>query len=167
MCSRLATQTRRLLRDAKTRRLATEFACHWLQIDGFDHLDEKSDRHFPTFVGLRNAMAEESIQFFTDLFQHNGSVLNILDCDYTFLNEPLAKHYGIPGVTGAECRGGQRRTDAGRIARRAGPLQQGVLPARSSCVQGLARRAGGVEARRCDGGICARGLHRSYFDREG
>ena len=45
-------------------------------------------------------MAEESIQFFTDLFQHNGSVPNILDSDYTFLNEPLAKHYGIPGVTG-------------------------------------------------------------------
>ena len=83
----LVAQTQRLLRDAKTRRLATEFACHWLHIDDFEHLDEKSERHFPTFVGLRGAMAEESIQFFTDLFQHNGSVLNILDADYTFLNE--------------------------------------------------------------------------------
>ena len=36
-------------------------------------------------------MSEESIQFFTDLFQHDGSVLNILDADYTFLNEPLAQ----------------------------------------------------------------------------
>jgi hypothetical protein len=124
----LATQTRRLLRDAKTRRLATEFACHWLQIDGFEHLDEKSDRHFPTFVGLRTAMAEESIQFFTDLFQHNGSVLNILDSDYTFLNEPLAKHYGIPGVTGAEW----RRVDGVKKFSRGGVLAQATTLAKQS-----------------------------------
>jgi hypothetical protein len=124
----LAAQTRRLLRDAKTRRLATEFACHWLQIDGFEHLDEKSDRHFPTFVGLRSAMAEESIQFFTDLFQHNGSVLNILDSDYTFLNEPLAKHYGIPGVTGAEW----RRVDGVKKFSRGGVLAQATTLAKQS-----------------------------------
>ena len=78
----------------------TEFACQWLHIHDFDHLDEKSERHFPTFAGLRGAMYEESIRFFTDLFQNDGSVLDILDADHTFLNEPLAKHYGIPGVDG-------------------------------------------------------------------
>jgi hypothetical protein len=92
----LMTQMRRMLRDAKTRRLATEFACQWLHIADFDHLDEKSERHFPTFLGLRGAMYEESIRFFTDLFQNEGSVLDILDADYTFLNEALAQHYGIP-----------------------------------------------------------------------
>jgi hypothetical protein len=92
----LAAQMRRMLSDAKTRRLAIEFGCQWLHIHDFDHLDEKSERHFPTFVGLRGAMYEESIQFFTDLFQNNGSVLDILDADYTFLNDELAKHYGIP-----------------------------------------------------------------------
>ncbi len=92
----LAAQMRRMLRDAKTRRLAIEFGCQWLHIHDFDHLDEKSERHFPTFAGLRGAMYEESIQFFTDLFQNNGSALNILDADYTFLNDELAKHYGIP-----------------------------------------------------------------------
>lgn len=100
----LVAQTRRMLTDARTRRLATEFACQWLHIYDFDHLDEKSERHFPTFVGLRGAMYEESIRFFTDLFQRDGSVLDILDADYTFLNEPLAKHYGIPGVSGPEWR---------------------------------------------------------------
>ena len=100
----LLAQSRRMLSDAKTRRLATEFACQWLHIHDFDHLDEKSDRHFPTFVSLRGAMYEESIQFFTDLFQNNGSVLNILDANYTFLNEDLAKHYDIPGVKGPEWR---------------------------------------------------------------
>ena len=78
------------------RRLATEFACAWLHIYGFDELGEKSERHFPSFAGLRSPMYEESIRFFTDLFQRDGSVLDILDADYTFLNEDLAKHYGIP-----------------------------------------------------------------------
>ena len=105
-----------MLRDARTRRLATEFACQWLHICDFDQLDEKSERHFPTFVGLRGAMYEESIQFFTDLFQNNGSVLNILDADHTFLNEALAKHYGIPGVSGARLAAGRRREASTRGA---------------------------------------------------
>ena len=92
----LTAQTRRMLRDERTRRLAIEFACQWLHIHDFDHLDEKSERHFPTFAGLRGAMYEESIRFFTDLFQNNGSVLDILDADYTFVNKDLAKHYGLP-----------------------------------------------------------------------
>ena len=73
-------------------------------------------------------MAEESIQFFTDLFQHNGSVLNILDADYTFLNEPLAKHYGIPGVTGAEW----RKVDGVKKFSRGGVLAQATTLAKQS-----------------------------------
>jgi hypothetical protein len=92
----LLAQTRRMIRDSRTRRLATEFACQWLHIHDFDHLDEKSERHFPTFVGLREAIYEESIQFFTHLFQDNGSVLDILDADYTYVNDELAKHYDFP-----------------------------------------------------------------------
>ncbi len=100
----LVAQMRRMLHDGRTRRLATEFGCQWLHVRDFDHLDEKSETHFPTFVGLREAMREESVQFFTELFRNNGSVLGILDADYTFLNEDLAKHYGIPGISGAEWR---------------------------------------------------------------
>jgi len=100
----LAAQARRMLRDPRARRLATEFACQWLHVYAFDELDEKSERHFPTFADLRGAMYEEPIQFFTDLFQRNGSVLDILDADYTFLNEALARHYEIPGVMGADWR---------------------------------------------------------------
>ncbi len=94
----LAAQTRRMSKDARTRRLATEFACAWLHIYDFDELGEKSERHFPTFAGLRGAMYEETIRFFTDLFQNDGSVLNILDADYTFLNANLAEHYGMEEV---------------------------------------------------------------------
>ena len=82
--------------------MATEFACHWLHIHDFDQLDEKSERHFPTFVGLRERDVPRSRFSSSPIsFSDNGSVLDILDADYTFLNEQLAKHYGIPGVTGA------------------------------------------------------------------
>ena len=100
----LAAQARRMSKDPRVRRLATEFACQWLHIYDFESLDEKSPRHFPTFAGLRGAMHEEAILYFTDLFQNDGSVLSMLDGDHTFLNEALAKHYGIPGVTGPEWR---------------------------------------------------------------
>jgi hypothetical protein len=49
---------------------------------------------------LRNDMYEETLRFFSDLFQRDGSVLGILDADHAFLNETLAKHYGIPGPKG-------------------------------------------------------------------
>ena len=60
------------------RRLATEFACQWLHIYDFDSLDEKSEKFFPEFTEFRGDMYEESIRFFTDLFQHDGSVIGIL-----------------------------------------------------------------------------------------
>ena len=100
----LTAQTRRMVRDARVRRLATEFACQWLHIHDFQSLDEKSERHFPTFAALRGPMYEEAIRFFTDSFQNDDSVLALFDTDHTFLNESLARHYGIPGVTGAEWR---------------------------------------------------------------
>jgi hypothetical protein len=124
----LEAQTRRMLRDAKTRRLATEFACQWLHIYQFEELDEKSERHFPSFAGLRGPMYEESIRFFTDLFRNNGSVLDILDADYTFLNEALAKHYGVPGVTGDEW----RRVEGMKAYSRGGILAQATTLAKQS-----------------------------------
>lgn len=110
----LVAQTRRMLRDAKVRRLAIEFGCQWLNIHGFDELDEKSERHFPTFGALREVMYEESIRFFTDFFREDGTVHGLLDGDAVSVNEALARHYGIPGVTGAEW---TRVSNAGRYGR--------------------------------------------------
>ncbi|MDP6794014.1 MAG: DUF1592 domain-containing protein [Verrucomicrobiota bacterium] len=93
-------QTRRMLRDPRTRRLAEQFACQWLHIRGFDQNDDKNEQRFPEFVTLRGDMYEESVRFFEDLFRNDGSVLDLLTADHTFLNERLAKHYGIDGVTG-------------------------------------------------------------------
>lgn len=100
----VAAEARRMLRDPKIRRLATEFACQWLHVYDFDTLDEKSERHFPTFSSLRSDMYEETIRFFTDLFQNDGSIASIFDSDHTFLNESLARHYGIANVVGPEWR---------------------------------------------------------------
>lgn len=91
----LKSQTRRLVRDPRVRRLATEFGCQWLHVRDLETLDEKSERHFPTFVSLRAAMQEEAVRFFMDLLQEDRSVLSLLDADHTFVNGALAKHYGI------------------------------------------------------------------------
>jgi hypothetical protein len=101
----LSAQLERMLQDPRVRSLAIEFGTQWIHVRGFDEFNEKNEQLFPTFdAGLRQAMYEESILFFRDLFQSDRSVTVILDADYTFLNERLAKHYGIPGVAGPEWR---------------------------------------------------------------
>ncbi len=100
----LKAQTRRMLKSPKVRRLATEFGCHWLHIHDFENLNEKSERHFPTFAALRGAMYEEAILVLTDLFQNDRSLVSLVDGDSTFLNEELAKHYGIPNIAGPQWR---------------------------------------------------------------
>jgi hypothetical protein len=130
----LAKQTRRMLKDPRVRRLASEFACQWLHIYDFDRLDEKSERLFPTFAALRGDMYEEAIRFFTDLFQSDASVLTLFDADHTFVNEALAKHYGIPGVTGPEWRRveGVRKYGRGGILGLAATLAKQSGASRSS-----------------------------------
>ena len=122
----LAEQTRRMLVDARARRLASTFGCAWLQVDGVDTLDEKSERHFPTFLALRGDLQEEAVCFLADLIQGDRSLLSVLDADHTFLNEALAKHYGIPGVTGAEW----RRVDGVGKYHRGGVLGMGAALAK-------------------------------------
>ena len=124
----LSRQARRLLRDPRVRRLATEFACQWLHIHEFDTLDEKSEKHFPEFAGLRADMYEESIRFFADLFQRDASLLTLLDSDHTFLNQRLARFYGVDGVEGD----GWRRVDGVRPLGRGGILGFATTLARQS-----------------------------------
>jgi hypothetical protein len=113
----LLAQTRRMLRDDKTRRLAEEFGTQWLHVHGFSEHDEKSAETFPTFAALRGAMEEETILFLADFFQNDRSIRSLLDADHTFLNEDLAKHYRIDGVTGPQWRRveGVRRHGRGGI----------------------------------------------------
>ena len=92
----LAAQARRMLKDARVRRLATEFGCQYLHVRDVAELNEKSERHFPTFIDVRDDMQEEVTRFYVDMFQNNRSVLALIDADYTFINKPLADHYGLP-----------------------------------------------------------------------
>jgi hypothetical protein len=114
----LKQQVVRMLQDPKARRLASEFACQWLHVYDFDSLDEKSESHFPTFASVRSDMYEESIQVFKHHFQMDRPFVELFDSDYTFLNDRLAKHYGIEGVDGSHW----RRVDGVRAHHRGGVL---------------------------------------------
>jgi hypothetical protein len=107
-----------MLAAERTRRLAIEFGCAWLQIRGFDEQSEKSERLFPGFRELRSCLYEEAVRWLADLFQRDGAVHELLDADHTFVNGALAAHYGIPGVTGGEW----RRVDGVRQYGRGGVL---------------------------------------------
>ncbi len=114
----LLTQTRRMLRAPRTRRLAVQFACQWLHLRNFDQNDDKNEKLYPKFSVLRGAMYEETVRFFEEMFRNDGSILELLDGDHTFLNEALARHYGIKGVGGSEW----RRVDGMRARGRGGIL---------------------------------------------
>ncbi|MDP1560335.1 MAG: DUF1592 domain-containing protein [Pirellulaceae bacterium] len=93
----LKAQVRRMLNDeGKIRRLATEFGCQYLHVRDVATLDEKSERHFPTFTAVRSDMQEEVSLFFIDLLRNNRPVLDLLDADHSFVNSSLAEHYGLP-----------------------------------------------------------------------
>ncbi|HVJ46961.1 MAG TPA: DUF1592 domain-containing protein [Luteolibacter sp.] len=99
----LAQQVERLLNDPRSEAIARHFAGQWL---GFDEVREVADpdtKRFPTFTPtLRAAMYRESVDFFNNLIRENLPVTDLVDANYTFLNEELAKHYGIAGVTGSQ-----------------------------------------------------------------
>ncbi len=101
----LAAQTQRMLRDPKASALAKEFAGQWLKFNGFDEKSTVDEKKFPQFTPeLRNDMLREAVEFFTHLVRDDRNVSDIIGGDYTFINERLAKHYGIPGVTGGDFR---------------------------------------------------------------
>lgn len=91
----IPAQARRMLKSDKVRRLAIEFGCQYLHVRDVATLEEKSERHFPTFLDLRDDMQEEVTRFFIDLIQNNRSIISLLDADHSFVNAELAKHYGF------------------------------------------------------------------------
>ena len=98
-----AAQVRRLLRDPKAAALAGEFAGQWLEFKGFASHSAVDEKKFPQFTPeLRRDMDRETHAFFTHLIREDRPVHEILTADYTFLNERLARHYGVPGVKGEE-----------------------------------------------------------------
>jgi hypothetical protein len=97
----LLAQTRRMMKDARVRGLATEFTGNWLSFRQFETNNSVDRERFPSFNNdLREAMFQEPIRFVEDTIRNNRSALNLLYGNYTFVNPVLAQHYGIPGVQG-------------------------------------------------------------------
>jgi hypothetical protein len=86
-----------MLRDPRARALATEFAGNWLDFRRFEEHNSVDRERFPAFTNeLRQAMFEEPVRFFLDVVTRDRPVLDLLYANDTFVNGPLAKHYGIP-----------------------------------------------------------------------
>ncbi|MEX2382913.1 MAG: DUF1592 domain-containing protein [Opitutales bacterium] len=96
----LETQVIRMLEDPKAEALVDNFAGQWLQLRNLQLVNPSAEM-FPDFDdSLRWAMEEETRLFFEAIMREDRSVLEFLDADYTFVNERLARHYGIDGVQG-------------------------------------------------------------------
>jgi len=115
----LESQTRRMLRDPKAQALVENFAGQWLNLRNLDEIVPDPKR-FPEFNdALRKDMVRETQLFFAAVMREDRSILDFLDGRFSYLNERLARHYGIPNV-----RGGEFRKVALKNRRRAGVLTQ-------------------------------------------
>jgi hypothetical protein len=124
----LEQQVRRMLADPRARALTDQFASQWLQLAKLADA-RPSTEFFPSFKRpLRQAMADEATTFFGTVRTADRSVFELLDADYTFVNADLAKHYGIPGVTGPEI----RQVPLPRELNRGGLLGMGAVLAMTS-----------------------------------
>lgn len=100
----LQQQIERLLADSKANELISNFTEQWLHLRNID-LVTPDPTEFPDFdSNLREAMKLEAHLFLQSQFRQNRSILDLLTADYTFLNERLAKHYGIDGIYGTHFR---------------------------------------------------------------
>lgn len=121
----LKAQVRRMLRDGKSERLATEFATNWLGVRRFEEFNSVGRERFPMFTNdLRQAFFEEPIRFFTDLIRNDRPVLDLLFADHTFVNAALAAHYGMPAPSPEE---GWVRVDSASSYDRGGLLPMAVF----------------------------------------
>lgn len=116
-------QVRRLLADERARTLATDFAAQWLHLRNLESITPDL-RLFPDFDdNLRQSFRRETELLFESMVREDRSVLDLLKADYTFVNERLAKHYGIPHVYGNRF----RRIALGGDRERGGLLRQGSI----------------------------------------
>ena len=110
---------RRMLKDDRARALANNFAGQWLQLRTLDQVTPDPQTYPQWNDDLRAAMKAETLKFFETVVREDRSVLEFLDADYSYLNETLAKLYGVPDVTGPELR---RVTFSGDTAKERGGL---------------------------------------------
>jgi hypothetical protein len=100
----LDRQVRRMLRDAKSDAVVENFAGQWLRLRNTRNIAPNSDL-FPDFDdNLRQSMRRETELLFSSVLREDRNILDLVNADYTFVNERLARHYGIPDVYGSQFR---------------------------------------------------------------
>ena len=118
-----ARQVRRMLADPRSRSLVDNFAAQWLHLRNLDSI-RPDMRRFPDFDdNLRQAFRRETELLLKSVIRDDRSVLDLLRADYTYVNERLAKHYGIPNVYGSRF----RRVPLGEGSVRGGLLRHGSV----------------------------------------
>jgi len=119
----LERQVLRMLADPRSQSLVTNFAGQWLHLRNLDSITPDL-RLFPDFDdNLRQAFRRETELLFEEVLRGDRSVLDLLKSDHTYLNERLAKHYGIPHIYGSHF----RRVELGDGSERGGLLRQGSV----------------------------------------
>jgi cytochrome c553 len=131
----LDAQVRRMVDDPKSAALADSFAAQWLETRNLDSVKPDPQR-FPEWgPELRDAMKAETRMFFEYILRENRPISDFLDARYTFLNERLAKHYGIEGVKGPDFRRVELATDQrGGVLSHASVLTVSSYPTRTTPV---------------------------------
>jgi mono/diheme cytochrome c family protein len=123
----LEAQTRRMLADTRAEALGTRFAAQWLRLQDVDKV-HPDPNFYPNFdENLASAMRTETVMFFNSLVREDRSLLDLYKADFTFVNERLAQHYGIPNVAGNQF----RRVQYPDASRR-GLLGQGAILVQTS-----------------------------------
>lgn len=128
-------QIKRMLADAKSSAFADNFAGQWLETRNLDSVKPDPVKFADWGPELRDAMKAETRLFFEHMLRENRPLVEFIDANYSFVNERLAKHYGIEGVTGGDFRrvelaGGQR----GGVLGQASVLTVSSYPTRTSPV---------------------------------
>lgn len=100
----LDDHVQRMLRHANAQALTRNFAGQWLQLRKLDSLSPDTNTFAAFDPELRAAMQRETEQVFSHMIEHDRSLLELIDADYTYLNDRLARHYGIDGIEGAQFR---------------------------------------------------------------
>jgi mono/diheme cytochrome c family protein len=98
--AQLSSQVKRMLADARAEAMASRFASQWLRLNDIEKIHPDALLYPYYDYTLGEEMAEETRLLFAHLVREDRSALELLTADYTYVNERLAKHYGIPGVSG-------------------------------------------------------------------
>ena len=124
----LTRQVKRMTADPKARRVSTEFFGQWLGFYRFDEYRAVDTARYPEFTDdVKKAMYDEAVSTFEYIVRNDRPIREVFDADYTFLNQPLAKFYGIDKTVTVTATKGVEKVDGARRFNRGGALRLGSV----------------------------------------